>query len=379
MLPDSACFWIVVAYAGAAIGDRCFVDWAPKPIFPNFPLMVVMPSGWGKTGAMNTARPLFDNCLPYRIPEDCTAESAVRAFAQNARSRFSNSVCIWEIPELADVFGRKDYQQGLIARVTRLLDAPKDREAFRVTGNVQFRIQGHAVMTWVAGTTMEWLSQHVEDAVSSGGFLPRLINLYEEANPKWIPNPQRDETQIRTLNSELYQLLNADTSPVSIAVPLPDWWEEVSQKTYEDLVASKDTLATPFIARRQENILRIWLIFTKLGSVSKWNTVGEMTQSFDIRSTCLNCAQWLENQSVKLSEDLIVRQNPLFERVLGIVERRQNGVKFSEIIRLVRGMTAFQLSNVLRDLVDRGLIKWNGLKGDHGIAKPVIRDKQEEE
>lgn len=360
MLPDWATFWILMTYCGASLGDRVFVDWAPKPIFPNLPLLVVMPSGRGKTGAMNAARPLFDKCLPYRIPEDSTAESAIKMFSQQGRSHYGNSVCIWEIPELADVFGRKDYQQGLIARVTRLLDAPKDKEVSRSTDSFQIRIQGHAVMSWVAGTTFEWLGAHVEDAVSSGGFLPRLISLYSSEPPKWIPNPVRDEAVERELNGELYQQLQGIGGRTSTPITLPDEWMTVSKTIYDELVASGDAPNTPFIARRQENTLRIWLILQTL------------TTSYDTLTTSHNCAKWLETQSVNLAEDLLLRQNPLLQRVLGYVVSRPEGVSFAKLCRAIRGITAYQAEGILTDLVKQGLVEWKPrLHGETGVVRPL--------
>ena len=362
MLPDTVTFWMLMAYCGAALQDKVYVDWSVKPIFPNLPLMIVMPSGRGKTGGMNTIRPLFDICLPYRIREDSTAESAMKQFAENARSYTGNSVCLWEVPEMADVFGRKDYQQGLIARVTRILDAPKDREISRSTGNVHLRIQGHAVMSWIAGTTFEWLGQHVEDAVSSGGFLPRLVTLYTTEAPKWIPDPKRDETIERKLNGELYEMLRTFGKPSPVS--LPPEWEDVSKSVYNDLISSGDSQSTAFIARRQENILRIWLILKSLTQFTH-----------DLRTSLL-ASKYLENQAIRLSEDLILTQNPLLRRVSAFCVSHPQGVSFAAMCRSIRGITGNQLEACLSDLVKQGLVDWSPrTHGEAGIIKPKGEEK----
>jgi len=358
MLPDWVTFWILMAYCGAALQDSIYVPWTGKPIFPNFPLLVVMPSGRGKTSTMTTCKPLFNRCLPYQIPEDSTAESAVRMFSQMGRSRHGNSVCMWEIPELADVFGRKDYQQGLIARVTRLLDAPYDKEISRATGNLQIRISGHAVMSWMAGTTFDWLEKHVEDAVTSGGFLPRLITLYTNEAPKWVPNPVKDAEVESKLNAELYRILNQVGSRMAQEVKLPEEWLGVSKWVFDEQIDALGTIAEPFIARRQENIIRIWLILKTL------------TTTYDSLTTSQNIAKWLENHSVRLAEDLILRQNPLLKRVLEYVVRIRS-CSFAKACRGIRGVSARELEAVLHDLKKQGLIQWDGRTGEAGTIEAL--------
>jgi hypothetical protein len=364
MLPDWTAFWLLMAYCGAALQDTIYIRWATKYIYPNFPILLVMPSGRGKTGGMNVIRPIFDRCLPYQIPEDSTAESAIRMLGNNARSRYGNSVAIWEVPELADVFGRKDYQQGMIARVTRLLDAPKDKEISRVTGAVQIRIQGYAVMNWLAGTTFEWLQEHVEDAVASGGFLPRLITLYTEEPPKWVPNPVRDEKLEAELNAELYSLLSAIGNREASIVELGDEWNTVSKRWHDELVSAEDSLEATFIARRQENLLRIYLITQAL------------TKSYENLVMAETCSKWLEQQSVRLAEDLLLRTNPLMKRVLRKVEKHPGGISFSDMCRRIKGMNAKTLSPILTDLRQQGLVQWNMERGEKGIVKPVLKREE---
>ena len=362
MLPDWVSFWTLMAYCGAALQDHVYVAWSGKPVFPNLPLLLVLPSGTGKTSTMNTIRPIFRNCLPRTIPEDSTAESAIRILSSQCMSRFSNSVALWEVPELADVFGRKDYQQGMIARITRLLDAPKDREISRATGNVQFQIRGHAVLNWIAGTTFEWLQSHVEDAVSSGGFLPRLLIIYTNEDPKWIPDPQRDEATENALNQELYAIISGVASPTQRIISLDEKWTSVSRQCYEDLLKlRKDSSSGPFVARRQENILRIYMILNTL------------TTSYDTLTTSTRCAQFLENQAFRLSQDLLFTTNRLFEKVLGYVVSHPKGASFAAVCRGIRGATARAIGECLEDLVKRGLVEWNPRGyGETGMVRPIV-------
>lgn len=360
-MPDECVFWTVMSYCGAAIQDRVLIDWAGKPIYPNLPLLIVAPSGYGKTSTMHLVQRLFGRELPYKIPEDSTAESAAKVMAKYGGTYFRNSVAYWTIPEMADVFGKKDYQQGLIARVTRILDNPRDREVSRSTKDEVIRIPGVAVLNWMAGTTFEWLSQHVEEAVSTGGFLPRLMVLNTEEKPKFVPDPQRDEGQEIELGQELGSILKAITLRDPIALKLSDVpeWESIARDTYDDLIAADGTGKQPFIARRDENIIRIYLIF------------HTFTTNYDSLRQSILSSKWFENQAVRLAEDLVLRQNPVYERVLGYVVRHPEGVSFGAICRGVRGIRSSVAKAILHDLRDSGIIEWDGRVGGLGIAKPI--------
>ena len=392
--PDEIVFWTLMAYCGAALQDRIVINWAPKPIFPNLPVLIVSPSGRGKTGAARTITPLFDDCLPYQIPEDSTAESVLRDMAVYARSRTgNNSVGLWIVPELADVFGRKDYQQGMIARVTRLLDAPWGRQVSRMSlGQMgHMVINGYAVLTWIAGTTMEWLTHHVEEAVASGGFLPRLLTVYSGQFFKFIPDPQRDLVAEKELNLELRQLLAA--LPNQTSVVLPPYWLEITKGIYEDQKELDETPGQVFVARREENLLRVWLIL----SVFTNKPAATLPWEIDSNSTldvALSLIKTIELSGIEVAERLkvlkITGYDP-YERVKNLLQsskrwpklldnndltcRKNDGsvtrqITFREICRLAH-VRARHLKFVLKDMMDTDEIEWNGKTGEAGIIKLI--------
>ena len=367
-LPDSCIFWLVMAYAGAAIQDRVLVDWAGKPVYPNIPLMLVTPSGYGKTSAMHLIQRLFGRELPYIIPEDSTAESAVKMMGRNGGTYFRNSVAVWVIPELADIFGKKDYQQGLIARVTRLLDNPRDREVSRSTKDEVIKIPGVAVLTWIAGTTYRWLSEHVEEAVSAGGFLPRLMVVHTNEDPKNVPDPERDDAKERELQLSLRDLLSNVCLRDPKIVKLSDFpqWKELFDLNYADIISHKDDEKQAFISRRDENTLRIFLILHTLsgGSLSL--------------SGCRELAMWLENQVFRLSLSLLSANSATLERVMVHAKRHPEGASFATLCRNAH-LSARVLRFCLQELTAESRVEWNGRVGDAGVVRPLPEKENESE
>jgi len=363
-MEDAALFWILMSFAGASLGDKVYVDWAGKPVYPNLPLLLVAPSGSGKTFAMSLAKRVFGRELPYQIPEDSTAESAAKVLSKYGNSRFRNSVGLWVMPEMTDIMGKKDYQQGLVARITRLLDNPYERAISRSTKDEILVIPGIAVLTWVAGTTFEWLSEHTEEAIGAGGFLPRLNCIYLEGlDRKFVPNPKRDEKVERDLEAELRNLIDdvAYRDPKVIDLDSLPEWESISKGIYEEILQAQhnEPHKVPFISRRDEHTVRIYLILNTL------------TQTFATLSQAEICAKWLENQTFRLTNHLEFRNFAVYQRVLRSCESSAEGVSFAQLSRNTR-LDSGQLAYAIEDLVNRGLLEWNPkAKGETGIIRYV--------
>jgi len=340
---------------GAALQDALSVDWSVKPIYPNLPLMIVGPSGIGKTGAMRAAMPLFEGCLPHRIAEDCTAEAATADFAERGRTRIGNTCALWSVPELADVFGQKDYQQGSVARLTRLFDNPRDRETHRRTSS-PIRIQGDSVLSWIAGTTIDWLREHVDEAVSAGGFLPRLFVVYLQSPPKFIPNPQHDYEIIKKLNTEILQLTR-DVLFSPHKIPVGDEWDAISRQAYDDYISRFGTDGATFAARRDENVLRIWLILNKFGQM-RANAVKMRVAE--------TCAKWIENQVLTLSSDLRVREFGWGVSRLRAYLEDKKCVSYTTLSKNL-GIPSHDLKSYLKELWELGEIKWDGRPGQSTV------------
>lgn len=358
-LPDSTVFWTLMSYCGAALQDSMMVDWTVKPIFANLPLLIVAPSGRGKTGAINVIEPLFDRFLPTRLAEDSTAEAMTKDLALSNKTPYGNTAGLWVVPELADVFGNKDYQQGSIARLTRLFDAPKDRRVSRAGQQMKLEIGGHCVLTWVAGTTVEWLEKHVDDAVSAGGFLPRLIVHYSDEGAKFVPDPQRDERLILELNSELNRII-PNRYIGQQRIKLADWgWNEVYRRIYDERKEVEGTFEESFVARRAENLLRIWLILSTFARSASFSTDFALAEV---------AAKSLERQAIRLTTRLNsagFAQHA--EKVLAYV-RAHGGITYARLCQNLH-CTSRDLKFALLDLRERGDLEWNGSTGLTGLIK----------
>lgn len=361
--PAGIIFWTVFALLGACLRDKIYIDWATKTIFPNFPLLIVAPSGWGKTGAVNACMNIFDGVLPYTIPEDSTAESFTSQFSKySVKGNFATCV-LWVVPELADIFGKKSYQEGLIARLTRLLDAPKDRKVSRKNQDDE-TIWGRAVFNWISCTTFIWLAENVDVSVSTGGFLPRVFTVKTEEPPRKNTNPVRDHAKEEALNKELKKAVgHLKSTPLAIT---PDI-EAILDQNYKDHMESIGTELENFIARRDENFLRIYLVLRVFGGITEHD--GLLRLSY-------GCCKFFENNNLTLLRDINNNKNRnknfttkshdrVIKKFRNSVIRKKPEHFYAQVCRDLN-LHSDELKAILTDLAEKGCIEWNKATGTHG-------------
>lgn len=363
--PDQIVFWIIMALLGASLKDKIVVKWTVKRVFPNLPLLIVAPSGYGKTGAVNACKPIFANCLPNIISEDSTAESALMQFAQSGFEKIA-TCGLWVVPELADIFGKKKYQEGLIPKITRILDAPKDHEICRKSSE-KLTIKGHAVLNWIACSTFQWLSEYVEESMSTGGFLPRLLSLYTESDPKFVPDPICDEQIESYLNLELVKVLKTiKHSYFQVDQNIKDLFFE----THQALILGKDSDTQGFTARRDENLLRIYIVLKAFGGI---------TETSEILRVANGCCKWFESNSISLynrlknnkSRNLVNSYNEIYHKCVRNFKKNINKeLNYTKTCRNL-GLKSSELQKVLKDCKEVGLIAWSGLVGEDATFMPL--------
>lgn len=350
---------------GACLKDKVYIDWATKTIFPNFPLLIVAPSGWGKTGAVNSCMSIFEGLLPYVIPEDCTAESFMRQFASISKAEDFSTQALWVVPELADIFGKKKYQEGLIARITRILDAPKNRKVARSGDDKVQVINGYAVFNWISCTTFTWLAESVEESASTGGFLPRLFVVNTSDPPRRNTNPQRDHIQEQNLHNELSGILSKiHRYPLLITKDV----EAVLEKNYLEHMKAIGTDLENAIARRDENFLRIYLVLRTFGGINDLTELLRLSYGsckyFEYNN--LNIIKQLNNS--KNRNNKFSQKN--YDRVIGTLRKtvraEKNELIYSKLCRSL-DLHSDELRNILNDLQQKSYIEWDGKTGDSGV------------
>lgn len=364
--PSMIIFWSIFAFAGASLKDRIWFDFAGKSIFPNFPLLIIAGSGIGKTSSLDIIERLFFEELPYRVPENVTSEALFKNFAQKGTQSLKTTSALWITPEMGATFGKKDYQSGIVASITRALDNPKNMTVSRMTGE-DITIKNIALLNWICASTFVWLLEYCKEGTSSGGFLPRLETIHCQDDPKFTPFPSMDADVELELNQKLKIVLN------EAELGKKKWTDEIEKVRYEyhnDLIACKDENVRNYIARQSESFARIYLILSVF--------LRKFRSSSEIVSVAKNCCKWLLNNKLSLYRSIIFRNIlPSSKKQLESINRkfRKNlnmPLNYVHILRDIKGLKTDVLEPLLKFYHEHGVVGWNGKKGNDGVVIPHL-------
>ena len=362
--PDKIIFWSLMALCGASIRDRIYFDFAGKMIFSNLPLLIIAPSGVGKTSSITLLERIFHGELPYKIPENCTSESFFKNFAMKGTKSETSTSCLWVLPEMADVFGKKDYQSGIAPKITRLLDNPINSTVSRMKDD-DLIIENIALLNWICGSTYRWLIDYCEIGTSTGGFLPRLAIVHCEDDPRFTQRPTSDKNYEYYLHDKLKKALLA--MPLG-SLEFTDEIEAVRYSFHEDLLKCKDDDTRNFIARQWETFAKIYMVFTVF--------LKNFHSSSAIVTLSKKCSKLLLDNSLSLYRTIkmrnIIPTSPKVLKSLNSKLRKNIGtpLNYVETMRSTRMKTA-ELFNILSFYHEHGVVSWDKNKGLHSWYKPL--------
>lgn len=248
-------FWCGVAALGAACRRNLYVDLGFEDVlFPNHYILLIGDSGLGKNQAINRATRVLQRanqsahmlkeCLArgvdFRVPlmNEVTAESLVDALlpgnveiggAGSLVTR-TESVGMLVNPEAATLLGRsrKETSDRLFPYLTDLYDGKPRETRTRTRGE---RNLGPTALSLILGSTVEWISTSISQAIISGGFTGRCSFIargerdrvkYREIPAGHVPDPAHEAELARLL----LPWMMAPPIEVTLDQEAMDWWEE---------------------------------------------------------------------------------------------------------------------------------------------------------
>lgn len=165
------------------MGRQTWIDLDVHQVYPILNLLFLGPSGVGKSSAIRIGFQLFEAGVnrPPTLIFDCASPEGLHA----TLVRSSHAVIFAE--ELATFFGKQRYMEGMLPYITNLLDYKAKVE--RLLKGEGLTTVERPEITFLGGSTTEWLQDEMPDTAVSGGFLPRFLLVKEDAKRQKISNP----------------------------------------------------------------------------------------------------------------------------------------------------------------------------------------------
>ena len=185
--PKSYILFSAMCMMGAALGRRVYVDMDIHRTFPMLNLLLIGPSGIGKSTALvdmaldHLIRPLPETTRPLVITGKTTKEPLHEDLLAHPHA-------ILVASELANMFSKEKYQEGMIQYMTDLLDLRPTRVRTKSGGD---KTIDFPAVTVTGGSTKEWLQDQLPSSAGAGGFLPRFLIVKEDHKAQRVADPNR--------------------------------------------------------------------------------------------------------------------------------------------------------------------------------------------
>jgi len=246
---------------GAAIGRKCYFDQDVHRVFPMMNLLLIGPSGIGKSTAIRDIGLQLIGELPsHRKPEVISGKATKEKLHEDLIACGGHAIVV--ASELANFFSKERYQEGMIPYITDLLDyAPTSIRT--KAGSIQ-TVEEPSV-TIIGGSTKEWLQDQLPSTAAAGGFLPRFFIVKEDHKRQRVPDPSRvmSKTQRAQLLRERADLMDAFKGLTDVSAGRVDFLDYEASDTYGlwyQMFMPDLGVLSPFAARAGAHVLRLSLL-----------------------------------------------------------------------------------------------------------------------
>lgn len=161
---------------GATLRRNVFIDQVKFKVYPALRVILIGKSGIGKDTAIDTSIECLEQIT--MSPRIFSGRTYERILDQLAKTPPPHTGFI-AAQELAAFLGMKDYQQGMMEGLTKILSDKEGVLDESTKKNPNLKLIS-PTLTIQAGSTPEWLHNAVPKGALDGGFIPRFLVVFEE-------------------------------------------------------------------------------------------------------------------------------------------------------------------------------------------------------
>jgi hypothetical protein len=212
-VPSLFMFWGALWSLSTVLARHAWIEWYPEPLWPNLYVIIVAPPGLcKKSTSLSIGRKLVE-LAPEMLPSNIEAfeksipivtgkatsdgilgmlapEERTYIVRENSSMRFvqRGSKVAFNVGELTTLINKQQYNMNLITTLTSLYDSlEKDSELTRARGKEPLK---DIYVTFIGATTPSHLKTSMPEEALGGGFLSRVVVVYQDVPTKVYSMPR---------------------------------------------------------------------------------------------------------------------------------------------------------------------------------------------
>lgn len=250
-----------MAAFGAMFKRSCWLDQVGFQIYPNMSVLLVGPSGIGKDTSLSAVKKFAQAVGSVRILGGKTSEAIFEGMLDCG----DPAAAMVFAPELAEFFGSKDYQKGMLQDMTDIL-SNLDYKDISLKSR-QNCIIPKPTLTILGGSTPSWLYKAMPDSSMGGGFYPRFVIVCEQEVKRkvaWIKyDLPQEELDLAVAGREAFlvraQFLLNSMKAIGELVPRPEA-QNLYRLWYNSREDDFSPLAQPYAHRCRDHCMKLAMI-----------------------------------------------------------------------------------------------------------------------
>lgn len=269
--PEDFHTWTAMTICGAVVGRRCWIDRGFYKIFPG-QMMVVLVGG-SATVRKSTAAKIGISLVKQlndRTPdgmrkpvEVLTGKSSPEAFLDSLMLGTSvdpmthkvsprDSHVLIFASELSAFLSKQAYTEALLPILTDLSDAP-DAWAFRTRGRGEVALR-NVCLGFLSASTPDWLAEAIPQNAFGGGFMSRIVFVYQASTPRRNPMPEKEdfETELEKDLVDHLRVIAGYQGPAKLSPTAVGFFKDWYHRYMNTPAAAQDG----YFGRRADHMLR---------------------------------------------------------------------------------------------------------------------------
>ena len=327
-------FWIGASILGAACRRNLYLNLG-YDLFPNFYLFLIGDTGLGKSEAFDTGLPVLqhanatlipailngyhvssDDVFPDRrvkeIPKDTSPEWALYTMRPHGRIsppsgetmlvlNDTDSVAYFANDELITMFDKSKHgAAGLLHIVTDLYNCQDRGKGTHARGGEQLR---NVALTFLVGSTLEWINDSVTESMFGGGFMGRcLFCTREKPDFEYRKNPPpRDPIAVHRLGEALHPWMMMRSSQVRMTEGAERVWDDLLERRQRFFLESMDERMKTYWRRKQNHIAQVAMVL-----VASKHTESDLHFNLSERTAHLERRQfYIDEETMRWAVDIV--------------------------------------------------------------------------